>query len=126
MPRVVGRERHENTKDAPPCRRGGFTDGVAPLVAAGQLGDLLAQFPYSFKINPPALDHLRRLAGEFAHRDVPINVEFQHTSWYDLDCTLEVLIPDYRECRNGLGRENTLPESRRANVNPGYPAVHRQ
>jgi len=60
-----------------------FTDGVAPLVAAGQLGDLLAQFPYSFKINPPALDHLKRLAGEFAHRDVPINVEFRHTSWYD-------------------------------------------
>ncbi len=56
--------------------------GVAPLVEAGQLGGLLAQFPYSFKASKESLDHLRRLAAAFVHRSVPINVEFRHTSWY--------------------------------------------
>ncbi len=58
-------------------------EGIAPLLAAGQLGGLLAQFPYSFKAGPEGLAHLRRLSEAFADRDIPVNVEFRHTSWYD-------------------------------------------
>jgi len=60
-----------------------FINGIAPLVEAGQLGGLLAQFPYSFKTTSEGIDHLKRLANAFIDRGIPINVEFRHTSWYN-------------------------------------------
>jgi len=70
-----------------------FIDGIAPLMEAGQLGGLLAQFPYSFKSTSEGIDHLKRLADAFAECETPMNIEFRHTSWYNDEtyATLEKL-----------------------------------
>jgi len=67
-----------------------FLAGVAPLIDAGQLGGLLAQFPYSFKATSQGRDHLKRLADVFAGRNIPLNIEFRHASWYN-DVTYAML-----------------------------------
>lgn len=56
-----------------------FRLGIEPLIAAGQLGCLLAQFPYSFKRNAENQIHLERVRDVL--RNLPINVEFRHSSW---------------------------------------------
>ena len=58
-----------------------FVDGVRPLVEAGQLGGLLAQFPNAFKPSDEHRDHLRRLADALLPV-APLNVEFRHAGWY--------------------------------------------
>ena len=57
-----------------------YSEGLAPLLAAGKLGALLFQFPWFFKDEPAARDRLRRAAD--AHRGwAPLVVELRHTSW---------------------------------------------
>lgn len=80
VPKEMTHEREKLTSVASP-----FIDGITPLVEAGQLGGLLAQFPYSFKATSEAIDHLVRLADVFAGRKIPLNVEFRHESWYNRD-----------------------------------------
>jgi uncharacterized protein YecE (DUF72 family) len=43
-----------------------FHDCLRPLGEAGKLAGLLAQFPYSFKLQPANLAFLRDLAGRFS------------------------------------------------------------
>jgi uncharacterized protein YecE (DUF72 family) len=62
-----------------------FRSAVSPLQEAGQLGGLLAQFPYSFKAEPASFDHLKRLAEAFLSPNLPLSVEFRHAGW----CTEE-------------------------------------
>ncbi len=56
-----------------------FNEQIAPLEAASRLGCVLAQFPWSFKCAPNALDWVHRLADQFAH--MPLVAEFRHDSW---------------------------------------------
>ncbi len=56
-----------------------FRDGIAPLVEAGRLGVLLAQFPWSFRFNPRSQDHLRAVVDEFG--DLPLVVEVRSKAW---------------------------------------------
>lgn len=58
-----------------------FRDCLRPLADAGRLSGLLAQFPYSFKLDAAALAYLGELAGHF--RDWPLAVEFRHQSWLE-------------------------------------------
>jgi uncharacterized protein YecE (DUF72 family) len=58
-----------------------FKAGLAPLVEAGKLGALLAQFPPSFKADEEGLTHLEDLLRQFA--DYPLAVELRHRSWTD-------------------------------------------
>jgi uncharacterized protein YecE (DUF72 family) len=60
-----------------------FARCVTPLIRAGQLGGLLAQFPFSFKLEGPSLAHLEKVADTLAGHGIPINVEFRHDSWLD-------------------------------------------
>ncbi len=56
-----------------------FKKSLEPLVNASKLEGLLAQFPYSFKLNSDNLNYLRsfpRAFGEF-----PLAIEFRHNSW---------------------------------------------
>ena len=53
--------------------------GLEVLLAAGKLGALLAQFPWSFKNIPENRAYLKKLAGRF--RDFPLVVEVRHASW---------------------------------------------
>ncbi len=56
-----------------------FQEGVAPLLAAGRLRVLLAQFPYSFHNTEENRAHLLRLKSAFP--DYPLAVEVRHRSW---------------------------------------------
>lgn len=56
-------------------------EAVSPLRERGMLRGFLAQFPYSFKKNPPATEYLVRLADWHLNRE-RLYIEFRHTSWY--------------------------------------------
>jgi uncharacterized protein YecE (DUF72 family) len=67
-----------------------YRAGIEPLVGAGRLGALLAQFPASFKDAPQTRDYLAQLLRAFA--DYPVAVELRHRSWSDaIADTLEML-----------------------------------
>jgi len=78
LPKEMTHEREKFTSVIAP-----FRAGIAPLVSTGQLGGLLAQFPYSFKAGSDGLDHLRQLAAAVGGWGIPVNVEFRHTGWYN-------------------------------------------
>jgi uncharacterized protein YecE (DUF72 family) len=59
----------------------GFHDCLQPLAAAGKLAGLLAQFPYSFKLEPGNLAYLQDLTAHF--NTCPLAVEFRHQSWLE-------------------------------------------
>ena len=68
---------HERRLAAPELAQ--FQDGLEPLLAAGRLGVLLAQFPYSFHNTEETrayLLSLKSLLPEF-----PLAVEVRHRSW---------------------------------------------
>ncbi len=56
-----------------------FKTGLAPIAAAGMLGALLAQFPWSFRYNDDSMDYLKRVTADFA--DYPVAVEVRHKAW---------------------------------------------
>ena len=56
-----------------------FREGVAPLVAAGQLSAVLVQFPPGFTRTPDNRRHLAALTDRLA--GLPLAVEFRHRSW---------------------------------------------
>ena len=56
-----------------------FADGLAPLLAAGRLSVLLAQFPYSFHNTEENRAHL--VALKAALQEFPLAVEVRHRSW---------------------------------------------
>jgi uncharacterized protein YecE (DUF72 family) len=58
-----------------------FRAGIDPLITAGKLGALLAQFPPSFKDSSASRDYLARLLRAF--RDYPVAVELRHRTWSD-------------------------------------------
>ena len=56
-----------------------FREGIDPLMAAGKLGALLIQFPWSFKNDLDERNYLDQLLGKF--KDYPLVVELRHESW---------------------------------------------
>jgi uncharacterized protein YecE (DUF72 family) len=56
-----------------------FQSGLAPLLYAGKLGALLAQFPYSFHNTEENRAYLLKLKA--ALPDFPLTVEVRHRSW---------------------------------------------
>jgi uncharacterized protein YecE (DUF72 family) len=58
-----------------------FRTGIDPLVAAGKLGALLAQFPASFKNTPATRDYVSDLLRDFS--GFRVAVELRHRSWSD-------------------------------------------
>jgi uncharacterized protein YecE (DUF72 family) len=56
-----------------------FREGLAPLLAAGKLGVLLAQFPYSFHNTEANRAYLLELHAALAN--FPLAVEVRHRSW---------------------------------------------
>jgi uncharacterized protein YecE (DUF72 family) len=55
---------------------------VQPLKDRGMLRGFLAQFPYSFKKNPPSREYIVRLADLWEKWEEPVFVEFRHISWF--------------------------------------------
>jgi len=60
-----------------------FCEGVEPVRAAGLLGPVLMQFPWSFRYTDEAVDWLRRLAENFP--DFDRFIEVRHLSWAQPD-----------------------------------------
>ena len=58
-----------------------FRAGIDPIVEAGKMGALLAQFPPSFKDSPATRDYLTWLLRAFSA--YPVAVELRHRSWSD-------------------------------------------
>jgi uncharacterized protein YecE (DUF72 family) len=58
-----------------------FVTALQPLIDAGKLACVLAQFPYSFHPVPGNRDYLKRLRDGFG--DLPVVVEFRHAGWVD-------------------------------------------
>lgn len=68
---------HERRLDTPELAQ--FREGLAPLLAAGRLGVLLAQFPYSFHNTEDNRHYLLQLKALWP--DFPLAVEVRHRSW---------------------------------------------
>ncbi len=63
----------------PAAELGQFREGLAPLLAAGRLGVLLAQFPYSFHNTEENRAYLVQLKA--ALPEYPLALEVRHRSW---------------------------------------------
>jgi uncharacterized protein YecE (DUF72 family) len=59
---------------------GEFHLGIEPLIEAGRLSALLAQFPLGFRFEPATVRRLGDLQRDFAR--VPLILELRHASWY--------------------------------------------
>jgi uncharacterized protein YecE (DUF72 family) len=70
---------HERRLEAPMLD--GFRACLRPLSDSGKLAGLLAQFPWSFKLDAANLAYLREMAGHFGAW--PLAVEFRHQSWLE-------------------------------------------
>ncbi len=75
-----------------PSEVGTFKDGLWPLLQAGRFGQLLLQFPWSFRFTQENREFLIRLRRSF--HEFPMAVELRHASWM-ADEALGTLI-DYR------------------------------
>ena len=71
-----------------------FKGGIDPLAAAGKLGPLLIQFPFSFQRGTEAADYLRWLLNAF--REYSLAVELRHRSWSDAQAETTALLGEYR------------------------------
>lgn len=71
-----------------------FKGGIDPLAAAGKLGPLLIQFPFSFQHNTEAVDYLRWLLNAF--REYALAVELRHRSWSDAAGETNALLRENR------------------------------
>ena len=92
---------------------GPFLSALEPMVQAGCLASLLAQFPYSLPREDPleSLRHLLRLR-EAIPLEIPVHVEFRHAFWYKPE-VLDFL------SEHDLGFVNVdLPRL------PGLPPIH--
>lgn len=58
---------------------GSFVAALEPLIESGKLACVLAQFPYSFRVEKENVSYLRRLREGLA--DVPVVVEFRNRGW---------------------------------------------
>ena len=71
-----------------------FKGGIEPLAAAGKLGPLLIQFPFSFRHSSEAADYLRWLLHAF--HDYSLAVELRHRSWSDAQQETNALLDEHR------------------------------
>ena len=75
--KLWGRFTHERQLAGPEVEQ--FREGLLPLLAAGRLGALLAQFPYSFHNAAENRAYLTEIKAAFP--EFPLAVEVRHRSW---------------------------------------------
>lgn len=71
-----------------------FKGGIDPLAAAGKLGPLLVQFPFSFPRKDEAVEYLRWLLKAFS--DYQLAIELRHRSWSDAAAETSALLNEHR------------------------------
>jgi len=97
--------------------------GLSVLHAAGRLGAVLVQFPWSFRNTPESRDWVDGLVGAF--EGLPLVLEVRHASWNEPSYYAELV-------ERGLGFvnidqplfKNSLAPSARATAAVGYVRVH--
>jgi uncharacterized protein YecE (DUF72 family) len=94
-----------HTRKPTPQDERDFRAGLEPIAAAGRLGAVVAQFPWSFKREPETFAYLAEFLRRFG--EYPLVVEVRHSSWI----TDEVL--------------DLLAESGAGLVNIDQPLFHR-
>ncbi len=74
-------KRFTHERDTPPSSEEIrlYRDGIRPLVEAGRLSGVLAQFPWSFRNDARNREWLDRILDAFS--DLPMFVEFRHAGW---------------------------------------------
>jgi uncharacterized protein YecE (DUF72 family) len=69
-------------REKPEASLNQLVTATGPLREAGKLKGFLAQFPYSFKKNPPSRKYIVRISDFWSGREEPLFMEFRHTSWF--------------------------------------------
>ncbi len=90
---VAGMSWTETAVEPPDAIFDDFRSSVAPLLSAGRLGTVIAQFPPWFECGEAGFTYLERFRERLP--DIPIAVEFRHPTWQtpsQQDQTLESLI----------------------------------
>lgn len=64
-----------------------FDEGIHPLLEAGKLGPLLAQFPTSFRPDTAAVEYLEELILRMRHAGFRLAVELRHREWTESEET---------------------------------------
>lgn len=99
-----------------------FLEGLVPLFAAGKLGALLLQFPWSFRDSPESRDRLRR-AVEGLSEAAPLVVEVRHRSWLEALDFLSGMGLSF--CNIDQPRSSTgMPATRHVTGPVGYIRLH--
>lgn len=119
-PRRFTHEREEAT----PERYREFRRALDPLVGAGRLGAVLAQFPSSFRRGDAARDHLRELRAALA--GLPVAVEFRHREWVQDEATFRLLEEEGLAyvCVDEPQFRTLVPPVLRATAGFGYVRFH--
>jgi uncharacterized protein YecE (DUF72 family) len=76
-------QRFTHDRDAGRQEEKTFKEGIAPLAAAGKLGAVLMQFPWSFKNSRENREYLGGLVMQFM--EYPLVLEVRHNSWNQPD-----------------------------------------
>ena len=98
-----------------------FKGGIDPLAAAGKLGPLLVQFPFSFQFNDEAIDYLRWLLTAFSEYQMAI--ELRHRSWSDQAAETRALLNEHRASWVQID-EPKFESSIRQDLSAGESAVY--
>jgi len=67
-----------------------FEQGIGPLAEAAKLGQLLAQFPTSFRPDPATLAYLEELITRMRGAGFPLSVELRHREWTESDAAAPI------------------------------------
>lgn len=70
---------HERAAFPPTSEAAAFREALQPVAAAGRLGPVLIQFPWSFRYTPENAEWLKRISGALS--DLDRCVEVRHASW---------------------------------------------
>jgi uncharacterized protein YecE (DUF72 family) len=98
-----------------------FRAAIDPLVAAGRLGALLAQFPASFKNEPSSRGYLEWLLRAF--RQYPVAVELRHRSFSEDPTEVMQILSEYGAALVQIDEpkfRDSIRQNRTANVRTLY------
>lgn len=102
-----------------------FVAALQPLVGAGRLAGVLAQFPNSFRNKPENREYLARFR-EAMGPEIPVVVELRHREWTDDESTFDLLSHHSLAfaCVDEPQFKSLVPPVVRATSYPGYVRFH--
>ena len=109
----------ENSRDVTRA----FVEVLEPVISAGKLGCILAQFPYSFRFSPQNLDYLGALRERLD--TLPVVVEFRNTGWLNDEVFQRLRDLELGFCSvDEPALPNLLPPMAEATSHIGYVRFH--